>query len=257
MTDYDLTTEAGILAHFQQPGSCFPLRPGAAITRLNGGSSAYVYRAARGCPFADNSRKPYCNSIVIKHAAATSSGTLGIELGQSRIEYEYKALQYLSEQHSRPPSRVAVPTPLQFDAESYTLVLADCGNLPTLRTWITQSISVSSAQSIGSALGSFLAGLHNATDRDATINFADFRGNVAAKQLACNVYYGEHLRAAVNRFGYNAAEHSVVVERVIEQGVNGVMEREVRIHRSSTLPVQLCRAGGTAILLPLPTGRCG
>ena len=95
---------------------------------------------------------------------------------------------------------VGVPRLLKYDSQSYTLIMEDAGDLPSLKSWLRAVSPEHQIKSIGHSLGSYLAQIHNTTANNSALKQA-FDSNIIAKNLSSSVYFGG-LSAAAEKYGY-------------------------------------------------------
>lgn len=81
--------------------------------------------------------------------------------------------------------------------------MEDAGPLPSLKTWLQPTSNPTQTESIGTALGSYLAQIHNATHHNASLK-TSFASNTTAKNVSSAVYYAS-LPAAAAKHGHTDA----------------------------------------------------
>jgi len=84
---------------------------------------------------------------------------------------------------------VRTPKLIHYDKANHVLIMEDVGHLPSLKEWMQPEVNRTMAQTIGQALGNYLACIHNITQQDKRL-LAEFGGNETAKQLSSKLYFG-------------------------------------------------------------------
>jgi 5-methylthioribose kinase len=149
----DLTTEAGTLTYLSTNTSF----DAESIEPLKGGWCNFTWRVNLKTPF-DGEK-----SVILKHAEPFAQYNVQALLDVERITYEYKALNSISETGvTDSNSIVIVPKVLHFDASHHMLIMQDGHSLPTLKEFMSSQPppSPSLSSQIGTALGEFIANLH-------------------------------------------------------------------------------------------------
>lgn len=108
-------------------------------------------------------------------------------------------MEYLSSPTFQDQS-VRLPVLLYHDQRDYVLIMTDLGGLPTLKERLKAGVSIDVVLTIGTALGRFLANVHNVTSiaEDIKVRFASKK---TAKDLCGMLYFGGLLVAA-EKLGY-------------------------------------------------------
>ncbi|KAM0709734.1 hypothetical protein Q7P35_003774 [Cladosporium inversicolor] len=188
---HDLTSPDGVKGYLQTNGypSCV------SVDQLSGGSSGFTFRAH----LRKSDSQP--SSIVVKHVENYAARLPDFKIGQQRMVYEAKALEFLGKLPANTEvAPVRVAHLLAFDSDNHTLIMEDAGNVPSLKSWLTANSPRDQVTSVGQGLGSYLAHVHNMTATDSEVKEA-FGSNVIGKNVSSSVYYGG-LPAAARKFGY-------------------------------------------------------
>lgn len=120
----------------------------------------------------------------------------------SSQSFEAKALEYLGRTYAAGHPAIHIPAVLSFDQKNHVLIIQDAGDLPSLKSWLQTDSSQDQITAISSALGSFLADVHNTSSQDSDLKQA-FDTNIVARDLSSSIYFG-NLPAAARKYGYNA-----------------------------------------------------
>lgn len=95
------------------------------------------------------------------------------------------------------------PRVLTYDAPNHTLILEDVGVLPSLKTWLQAGAALDSVAAIGTALGRYLAQIHDLTAGREDV-LTRFDGNETSKSFSSRLYYS-NLAATAAKYGYTDA----------------------------------------------------
>lgn len=114
-------------------------------------------------------------------------------------------------------SAVRVPKVLHQDAEKHVMIMEDAGDVPSLKTFLSQTPPCTSrtkvAGEIGEQLGSFLAFLH-CTGGDAEVK-EKFSKNDASRKL-CAWRDAGRLNASATRYATADLRYGAIAARVVE-----------------------------------------
>lgn len=136
-------------------------------------------------------------------------------------EYEYKALTMLPDfLAEKDGSCIELPKVLHFDDKSHVLVLEDVGDVPSLKSWLSDTVPVDLCRSIGTSLGQFLAEVQDIAIQKPALRGL-FKDNKMAKQLSAMVYFG-NLPAAAARFGF----HDSFITDAAAEGQREILEAD-------------------------------
>lgn len=116
--------------------------------------------------------------------------------------FEAKALEYLGRTYATRHPAVRIPAVLSFDQKNHLLIIQDAGDLPSLKSWLQADSPQDQITAISSALGAFLADVHNTASQDSDLRQA-FNTNTVARNLSSSVYFG-NLPAAAKKYGHNS-----------------------------------------------------
>lgn len=78
--------------------------------------------------------------------------------------------------------------------------MEDAGNVPSLKSWLNSERDPTTVTTIGTALGRYLAQIHNASAGNETL-LEQFLGNATAKYLSGTFFFGG-LPASAEKWGY-------------------------------------------------------
>lgn len=207
----DLTTDEGIQSYLTTTPGLYPTCH--KIDRLPEGFGGFVYRAHLG-----ESSSP--SSVIVKHVQPYAARAQSWKLDQTRLEFEYKALQVLARAEFQGGGGVVRPPGcLHFDRDNWVIILEDAGDLLTLKSWLQpDKITIEDAQTVGVNLGQYLAIVHEASTRQPDL-LSDFTGNETAKTLSSQLYFGM-LPSAAAQHGFEG-EH---IQKAADQGKANVLE---------------------------------
>ena len=107
-------------------------------------------------------------------------------------------MHFLSSPAMQSDPIIRMPKLLQYDQHNQVLIMEDAGTLPSLKAWLkpdNSAVQDHTIVKIGTAVGSFLARLHNSTAGNADL-LAQFDGNETAKYLSGTVYFANMPKAA-------------------------------------------------------------
>ncbi|GAB7322023.1 hypothetical protein MBLNU13_g03076t2 [Cladosporium sp. NU13] len=186
---YDLATSDGVQSYLQTHGypTCI------SVERLAEGWSGFVYRA--------QFREGNNPSVIIKHVENFAARLPEFQIGQDRMVYEAKGLEFLSRPSTNTKvAHVRVPRLLAFDGDNFVLIMEDAGDVPTLKSWLRADSPHDQVVSVGRSLGAYLAHIHNTTANNSAIKDA-FGSNIIAKNTSSSVYFAA-LPGAAKKFGY-------------------------------------------------------
>ncbi|KAK5175383.1 uncharacterized protein LTR77_000522 [Saxophila tyrrhenica] len=189
--EYDLTTEDGILTWLHKS----EYDEGSEVTtveRLPEGFGGFVYRAH----LQDAARA----SVIVKHAEGYAARAQHWKLDQSRMHFEYEAMDYLSGPEMQSDRSIRTPEVLFYDRKNYVLVMEDAGDRPSVKRWLQPGVGVEAASKVGRRLGRYLARVHDMTANALDVK-SRFNGNMTAKYLSGTLYFGG-LPAAAEKFGH-------------------------------------------------------
>ncbi|CCL98113.1 uncharacterized protein FIBRA_00107 [Fibroporia radiculosa] len=175
----DLSTATGILTYIADT----PFDSDTAVP-ITGGFGNYVFRLHLRTPLHEQ------DTVVFKHAKPYVPGWPTMAISLDRQVYEVAALRQVRE---RLPdtSLVTVPEVILFDDVAHVIIMNDCGERALNLKQLLQSSPPPDtiARQIGTALGEFLAWLHNRGSTDE--EFLDFFArNEKGKLLSADVTYG-------------------------------------------------------------------
>lgn len=207
----DLTTDQGIKSYLTTTPGLYPTCH--KIDRLPEGFGGFVYRAHLG-------ESSSSSSVIVKHVQPNAARAQAWKLDQTRLEFEYKALQLLAQaQFQAGDGGVRPPQCLHFDRDNWVLILEDAGDLPTLKSWLQPGkITTEDAQTLGRNLGHYLATIHETSTNQPAL-LSDFTGNETAKSLSSQLYFGM-LPSAAAQHGFEG-EH---IQKAAEQGKADVLK---------------------------------
>ncbi|EKM61359.1 uncharacterized protein PHACADRAFT_204528 [Phanerochaete carnosa HHB-10118-sp] len=152
------------------------------VTVLSGGSGNYTYRLRLAEPYLGR------ETAVLKHGKAWLPADKTFPLALDRQRYDVEAMRRV---RAVLPATSLVTTPeiYVFDEDANVIIMEDGGTL-TLKALLLQdgALAVSSARTIGSALGTFLAQVHVWGRDGQVLDFFD--GNLQARTLSAWATYG-------------------------------------------------------------------
>ncbi|KAF9526100.1 kinase-like domain-containing protein [Crepidotus variabilis] len=125
------------------------------VTQFTGGNINYVYRLHLATPIGD------IKTVVLKHAQPFFRVCEEVVWELDRQAFEVEAMTRVRKGLPA-TSTVTVPEIFHFDAKNHFIILEDCGSdVATLKELIISgSLSSTAAETIGSAVGEFIATLH-------------------------------------------------------------------------------------------------
>jgi len=183
MSNFNLETEEDILKYLDVQ---FPVYAGSRAEKLAGGNTNYTFRIFLRSEISVSGQSQ--QTIILKHAKPFLARDGVSLLSLERQVYEVAGLRYANKVHNA-DSLAKAPTLLEHDATNYVILMSDAGvGSRTLKDLlISNELYPTAAAQVGSALGEFLAKLHehgrSASDRET------FSKHQWGKQLVASFYY--------------------------------------------------------------------
>lgn len=200
----DLTSVEGILEYLAST-------PYAATsaTRLQGGSSGFIYRAVLKSPLSRGAE-----TVVIKHVEGYASASKQWKISTTRMDFEREAIDVISKSSLiSSESIIQLPTVLHYDVDTCTLIMKDLGNLPSVKSYTSKTSD--NASEIGRALGTFLASLHVWSLSQPEV-LKRFQENESSRRLSAAVHYGR-LDAVAKQFGHDDERIKEIADKYSDQ----------------------------------------
>lgn len=227
--DEGFTTAHSILAYVSRISA--GVFNGKSCTRLSGGYANFVWRIELAHPYSGH------HTVILKHAKTYAAARTDIYLSVERMLFEREALIafrsiILASTPDRPAATnrgdeigpnpiIRLPEVFHWDLEQNVLILEDAGDLPSIKSFLSQEPPgperTKVAEKIGQNLGSFLALLHTIGQSADGKKYTDFFTKHDGARELCVWRTASRLKETAGKYGVNDSRIDEIVAYITNE----------------------------------------